>query len=156
MDQDAFRRTYRDVNQRACVYEKSILTNQCNCTAAQRFCIAEREGVSCASATGHDRCAALLATLRERARFALRTDRDRDQPLLPHGKAIRIQVGGLRGLYLALHPGAPTPPTIEDVDGLLRDASARFGGLQGLPYSEMMQQVAAYQGRQRRRRRDER
>ncbi len=152
MDQDAFRRTYRDVNERSCVYEKSLLTNQCDCALAERFCIAEREGVRCRSAEAHERCVELLARLREQSRFALRTDQDRSA--LPHGKAIRIQVGGLRGLHLALHPDDPPPPAIADVAGLIQAAEARFGSLSRLPYSAIMQQIAAYQGRQRKRRRD--
>lgn len=152
MDQDAFRRTYRDVNERQCAYEKSVLTNQCECALAERFCIAEREGVHCTSDDGQHQCLELLGLLREQARFALRTDEDRG--LLPHGKAIRIQVGGLRGLYKALHPaedGAPDP--IPDVNDLISRARQTFGDLGALPFSQIMQQVAAYRGRQRRSRR---
>jgi hypothetical protein len=152
VDQDAFRRTYRDVNERSCAYEKSILTNQCNCSQAERFCIAEREGVRCRSAEGQERCLDLLAVLRDQARFALRTDQDKS--VLPHGKAIRIQVGGLRGLHLALHPKDSAPVKIDDVDALLRAAQAHYGDLKRLPFSAIMQQVAAYQGRRRGRRRD--
>ena len=100
MDQDAFRRTYRDVNERQCAYEKSVLTNECSCSCAQRFCIAEREGVHCRSETGQARCLRWLDLLREQARFALRTEEERQ--LLPHGKAMRLQVGGMRGLQRVL------------------------------------------------------
>jgi len=47
MDQDIFRRTYREVNERFCAFEKGVLTNNCECSQAERFCIAEREGVHC-------------------------------------------------------------------------------------------------------------
>ena len=43
MDNEAFRTTYRAVNERFCPYEKAILTNQCCCSRAKRFLIAERE-----------------------------------------------------------------------------------------------------------------
>jgi hypothetical protein len=151
VDQDAFRKTYRDVNERQCAYEKSVLTNQCRCSQAERFCIAEREGVHCGSDEGQERCLELLAALRQQARFALRTDEDRG--LLPHGKAIRIQVGGLRGLHRALHPDEPPPEPIPDVYALIKAARDIYGGLDGLPYSQIMQQVAAYRGRPRRSRR---
>ncbi|MEJ2575622.1 MAG: hypothetical protein P8106_02770 [Gammaproteobacteria bacterium] len=151
MDQDAFRKTYRHVNERQCAYEKSVLTNQCRCSLAERFCIAEREGVHCGADEGQQQCLDLLAALRQQARFALRTHEDRG--LLPHGKAIRIQVGGLRGLHRALHPDEPTPDPIPDVYALISAARRNFGGLSALPYSEIMQQVAAYRGRPRRSRR---
>lgn len=151
MDQDAFRRTYRDVNERCCAYEKSILTNQCGCSQAERFCIAEREGVRCLSDEGQTRCLELLRLLRQQARFALRTDRDKS--ILPHGKAMRIQVGGLRGLETVLSDTQETPTTIGDVYNLVGRALQQYHRLDKLPFSKIMQQVAAYRGRSRSRRR---
>ena len=104
MDQDAFRKTYRSMNERFCAYEKSILTNQCECSQAQRFCIAEREGVRCGSAPAQAQCLQLLDFLRGQARFALKSTEER--ATMPHGKAMKIQVGGMRGLKAALAPDA--------------------------------------------------
>jgi hypothetical protein len=59
MDQDAFRQTYQDINERFCAFEKAILTLQCQCSEAHKFCIAEREGVHCKFRYG---TAALSAT----------------------------------------------------------------------------------------------
>ena len=151
MDNEIFRDTYRSINERFCVFEKSILTNNCECSRAQRFCIAEREGVHCRSETGQARCLRWLDLLREQARFALRTEEGRQ--LLPHGKAMRLQVGGIRGLQrvLGITRSSPTQ-TIDDVDGTLAAAEARFGALDNLPFSEIMREVAAYQIRKRSRR----
>jgi hypothetical protein len=151
MDQDAFRQTYREVNEVFCAFEKSVLTNECRCSRAERFCIAEREGVHCRSEPGQARCLKWLELLREQARFALRTDEERR--LLPHGKAIRLQVGGMRGLTLLMMPDVEKPVTIEDVDALLAGAEQRFGTLETIPFSEIMREVAAYQVRKRARRR---
>lgn len=147
MDQDAFRRTYRSVNERFCAYEKSVLTNQCECSQAERFCIAEREGVHCRSDEAQQQCIEVLALLREAARFALRSSPD--QAVLPHGKAMKIQIGGLRGIHRVLHPEMPPPQKIADVHALICAARDRFGALAALPFSTIMQQVAAYQGRMR-------
>jgi hypothetical protein len=152
MDQDAFRQTYKEVNDRFCAFEKSVLTNQCECSQAERFCIAEREGVHCGSDEGQHRCLQLLELLREQARFALRTQSE-DKALLPHGKAIRVQVGGLRGLHAVLEPGQPVPEQIPDVYGVIARAEQRFGDLAALPFSDIMPQIAAYKGRSRSRRR---
>jgi hypothetical protein len=151
MDQDAFRQTYREVNEVFCAFEKSVLTNECRCSRAERFCIAEREGVHCRSEPGQARCLKWLELLREQARFALRTDEERR--LLPHGKAIRLQVGGMRGLTLLMMPDVEKQVTIEDVDALLAGAEQRFGTLETIPFSEIMREVAAYQVRKRARRR---
>jgi hypothetical protein len=152
MDQDAFRQTYREVNERFCAFEKSVLTNQCECSQAERFCIAEREGVHCGSDEGQARCLKLLALLREQARFALRTQNE-EKGVLPHGKAVRVQVGGLRGLHAVLAPEQPVPERIPDVYQVIALAERQFGALEALPFSDIMPQIAAYQGRTRSRRR---
>jgi hypothetical protein len=148
LDQDAFRDTYNAVNERRCPYEKSVLTGNCACACAKRFCIAEREGVRCATDEAQARCLAFLEQLRAQARFALRTTDGRSA--LPHAKAMRIQVGGLRGVRAALAGDQPADASgpVDDVDGLLCAAVDRFGGLDALPYGQIIQQVAAYQGRQ--------
>ena len=153
MDQDAFRQTYREVNAVYCAFEKSVLTNECRCRHAERFCIAEREGVHCKSETAQGRCLRWLELLREQARFALRTEEERR--LLPHGKAIRLQVGGMRGVHKVMaSDGEPAPNPIDDVDRILTAAELRFGALEAVPFSEIMREVAAYQVRKRRRRKD--
>ena len=151
MDQDAFRKTYREINEVYCAFEKSVLTNECRCSQAERFCIAEREGVHCRSAERQLRCLRWLEQLREQARFALRSDEERR--LLPHGKAIRLQVGGMRGLQLLLAPTEAAPADIVDVDATLAAAEQQFGKLEAVPFSEIMREVAAYQIRKRTRRR---
>jgi hypothetical protein len=150
VDQDLFRKTYREVNERFCAYEKSILTNQCDCSQAARFCIAEREGVRCGSEQGQQRCLRLLEFLRNQARFALRSTEDRST--IPHGKAMKVQVGGLRGLKSALAPEEPVPATIDDVDATIQAALGRFGDLDSLPLQTIIQHITAYQGRKRARR----
>lgn len=147
MDNDAFRSTYRAVNERFCPYEKSILTNSCGCALARKFCIAEREGVQCSEDAAQEACLHLLELLRQQARFALKsTD---TKAALPHAKAMRIQVGGLRGIRAALAPEQPIPGFIDDVRATVLAAIAAFGSLEQLPFPILMQQIAAYQGRKR-------
>jgi hypothetical protein len=148
MDQDAFRRTYREINERACAYEKSLLSRHCACSQAKRICIAEREGVQCISDEAQEQCLELLEGLRRRARFALRFHDENE--VLPHAKAMQLQVGGLRGLCLALNPRiVPPPDPIEDIYSLINRARETFNGLENLPFQVLIQQVAAYEGRPR-------
>ena len=150
MDNEIFRSTYRDINERFCPYEKSILTNRCGCSQARKFCIAEREGVQCGSERAQQTCLELLELLRRHARFALKA---LDQgSALPHSKAIRIQVGGLRGIQAALAPGEPLPETVSDIRATVEAALARYGDLTGLPFQDIMKEIAAYRGRERLRR----
>jgi hypothetical protein len=151
MDNEIFRETYPTINERACPFEKGVLTNNCECRRAQRFCIAEREGVRCNADTAQARCVELLAMLRAQSRFALKTT---DQAsALPHAKAMRVQVGGLRGLYAAVWPDEPVPTVIPDVDAVVEAAVERFGGLDSVPLQAVIQQINAYRGRRPSRRR---
>lgn len=143
MDQDAFRNTYREINECFCIYEKSILTNRCGCNLTERFCIAEREGVECRSSEAQQQCADFLDSLLLKARFLLKTRAG--QGPLPHPKAMRLQVGGLRGLHCLRHPGEATPVIIGNVHGLLSSCVRHYGGIDRLPYQQIIQQVAAYQ-----------
>lgn len=151
MDQDAFRKTYREVNERFCAFEKAVLTNQCGCSQAEKFCIAEREGVHCMSDPGQEACLEILDMLREQARFALRGTEE-TRTLLPHGKAIRVQVGGMRGIQALLENGEASEQ-INDIYTTLLAAIEEFSSLDALPFDKIMPHIAAYQGRTRSRRR---
>jgi hypothetical protein len=150
MDNEIFRKTYHSINERFCPYEKSILTNNCDCSLARRFCIAEREGVHCSSDAAQAQCLQILELMRQQARFALKATHA--GLALPHVKAMRLQVGGLRGLHAALAPDAPIPGRIEDIHGLIEDARARFGDMSNLPLQPIVQQIATFKGWKRRRR----
>lgn len=148
MDQEFFRRTYREINERACAYEKSLLARHCTCSRAKKVCIAEREGVQCLTDEAREQCLELLEGLCRRARFALKSNCEKG--VLPHAKAMQLQIGGLRGLRLALDPQSSLPPNpIDDVHALINRAKETFNGLENLPYQLLIQQVAAYEGRPR-------
>jgi len=147
MDNEIFRKTYREVNERFCPYEKSILTNQARCSQSERFCIAEREGVHCKSDAAQRQCLDLLELLRQQSRFALKSNDNRSA--LPHAKAMRVQVGGLRGIYRFLHPEGAVPDPIPDIYGVIQAAREQTQGLERLPFQEIIKAVAGYQGRPR-------
>lgn len=142
MDQDAFRKTYREVNECFCVYEKSILTNRCHCPLAERFCIAEREGIECPSEEAHEQCFNFLETLRDKARFTLKSKSEHNP--LPHGKAVQLQVGGLRGLHCLRYPDEQTPVIIGNINALLSSCVKHYGSVDALPYQQIIKQVAEY------------
>ena len=147
MDQEMFRQAYQAINERFCPYEKTLLTRNGDCARAERFCIAEREGVRCNDDAAQARCEAFLALARQNARFALKATDQRTA--LPHAKAMRVLVGGLRGLQVALTPDRPPPGRIPDIDRLLNEARDRFGDLASAPFQPIIQQIAAFQGRKR-------
>lgn len=147
MDQEAFRETYQQVNERYCAFEKAILTHQCKCSLSEKLNIAEREAAHCRSDSAQAQCIEFLDVLKKQARFALKLKSSTG--VLPHGKAIRIQVGGLRGLQQVLDPEYARDMPINDVTSLISQAIATYKTLDDLPFSTIMQQIAAYEGRKR-------
>ncbi|MCB1867865.1 MAG: hypothetical protein KDI43_04860 [Gammaproteobacteria bacterium] len=148
MDQDALRKFYRDMNERYCLFEKGVLSGQCSCSQSEKFYLAEREGVHCRSARGQHLCETLLTLLRQQARFTLKYANQTSA--LPHAKAMRIQIGGLQGLFMLLNAGEELPAVVQDVYALLESAVNTFESLDQLPFQEIIKQVAAYKGRNRR------
>ena len=144
MDEQQYKNTYNRINPRRCVFEKAINSRVCNCSKAQRFNLADREGVACTSANGLQRCSQLISLLRENARFTLRR---LDVKVLGHAQEIKVQNGGLLSLQSQLE--SCTVKTVEDIDTVVATAEGRFAGLENLPYPQIMQVIGSYRMRNR-------
>jgi hypothetical protein len=127
----------------ACVFTKAVVSRQVGCELARRQAVGERDLISCASAVAQMTCQTLAALLRERARFALRLPRS-GAPMV-HAKALQLQCGGVLALQQALQARET------DVHRLVGLAHERWGSLLDAPWGEMVQGIAAWQPRQRRR-----
>ncbi|MGD8812281.1 MAG: hypothetical protein PVH16_06065 [Thioalkalispiraceae bacterium] len=149
MEEDQYRQTYRTFNQRRCVYEKAINSRRCTCQSAHRFNLADREGVACQSAAGHERCHALLQLMRKNAGFALKLA-DADGSPLPHAKEIKVQVGGLLGLQGLLRQEKRHSESVENIDHILQQALREYGSFNAIPFSEVVKSITTFKGRQRR------
>lgn len=148
MEEDEYRSAYHALNQRRCVFEKTVLSRRAACTHAQRFCLADREGVTCLDEAALAQCKTLLDAMRDKASFALKQTRI-DGPL-PHAKEIKVQTGGLLGIQAQLGSTvAHAEGQIADIASLVDQALARFGGLQALPYTEITRSIVLFAGRKR-------
>lgn len=148
MEENQYRDTYRSINPLRCVFEKSIKSRRCHCSLSHRFCLADREGVSCSVDLAQKRCQSLLASLRNNAIFALRLTRI--DGALPHGKEIKIQNGGLLGLQLLLDPAHKSGADITDIFQLINRAIERYHSIDDFPYDEIVKQIVRFEGRGRR------
>ncbi len=146
MDEQQYKATYNSINPQRCVFEKAINSRVCNCSKAQRFNLADREGVACTSIQGLERCSQLISSLRNNARFALR--RLSVDKALAHTEEIKVQNGGLLGLQSKIEKHAH--PTVTDIYALITSARKKFNNLQDFPYSKLMQVIATYKIRNRR------
>ena len=148
MEEQEYRDTYNTVNERRCVFEKTINSRRCSCGKSMRFHLADREGITCKSPSGNALCIELLNTMRSNARFALHLT-SAEAPL-PHAKEIKVQTGGLLGLQGLLHPEKAEATNIDNVIDLIDLAMQQYGRLQDLPYTVIVQAIVRFQGRRKR------
>ncbi len=149
MEENEYRSTYNEVNQIRCAFEKAILSRRCSCSQSHKFCLAEREGVSCQSALKQERCQTFLKAAREKALFVFKLTQF--DGVLPHAKEIRVQIGSLSGLAESMDLNISDE--IEDIDTLLKDGELHFGNLTEIPYDILIRAINRMQARKRRPRR---
>lgn len=145
MDQDAYRKTFEQINERACLFEKCLFAGHAGCSQSEKFNLAEREGIQCKSDKGQSQCAELLELLRHHSRFVLKASQEGG--ILSHAQALRIQVGGLRGLDQVMEKQQETVRFIPDIYSLVSRAREQHGALESLPFDRIIQQIAAFKGR---------
>ena len=156
MEENEYKSTYNTLTTIRCVFEKALTNHRVNCHLSKHFCLADREGYSCEKEKSAARCRDILEKLREKSVFVLKLH-DIDATL-PHNMEIRVQVGGLAGLVKSVSTsvgGKIEPKQIDvtakvDVDNAMNAAIERFGSVDDLPYSEIMQSMVKFQGRRKR------
>ena len=126
MEEDQYRKTYNSFNELRCVYEKAINSRRCTCSASHRFNLADREGVSCQSKQGQQRCKNILELMRKNASFALKLPEADGSPL-PHAKELKVQVGGLLGMQSLVFNEKKDVQKVEDIDLILQSALEQYG-----------------------------
>lgn len=144
MDEHSYRAIRKEINPLPCVFEKALLCQAAVCEAGERLSLAEREMVACREPLARAACGHLLSLLRRNSAFALKVKDT--QRILPHAMTMKIQCGGLVGLKELLDAAAHAP----DVLKLVRLAQAEYGALEALPFSRIVQGVAHWQIRKRR------
>lgn len=148
MDEKEFKKAFKDVNDAPCVFAKAILRRCCQCSRSQKLFIAEREAVACKSPGARQRCAEVLEVLHDKATFALRLPHP--ESVLPHGKELKVQCGGMLGLQQALLPAAQEVEVVADINGLLENALKDYGTVEALPYGEVVKGITGFQPRAKR------
>jgi len=148
VEEDEYRSAYRQLNERRCVFGKAILSRRCACICSTRFYLADREGISCDSASAHARCGRLLKLLHDKAHFALGMRSIEGE--LPHTKEIKIQTGGMLGLQKVLRPSLADSDHVDDIAGLTAYGEKVYGSLEQFPFQDIVKSIAGFEGRRRR------
>lgn len=139
-DESAYRHAKGAINRLPCVFERALLARHgvCELAVHHSTSTSAREAVACAQPLARAVCAQMVALLREKSAFALKTT-DVTRALSP-SDLLKVQCGGLNGLKAVVDPGAVAP----DVHRLVRLARDQYGDLAELPFSEIVQGVAAW------------
>ena len=141
VNEEAFRTAWKEIDALHCPFAKALLGGHGDCRHAQRHYLAERIGIGCRDAAHQAVCSAFIDGLRRDARFALATTHASGG--LPHGLAMKLQVGGLRGLHRLLEREAVEGP-VTDVVGLFVGVIERYGSLDGVPMTAIVQEVSHF------------
>ena len=147
MDERAFKKTLKRVNERPCAFSKAILRRDYGCARSQRVYISEREVIACKSPGAHTTCTEFLAALREKSLFALHQTHITGP--LPHNKEVKIQCGGALGLQKQLFPELAHAAGVVDIYPTLQAGIDQFESLTALPYGEIIKTVVTFQPRKR-------
>jgi hypothetical protein len=151
MEEDEYKSTYNELASVRCVFEKALTNNHARCQYSYHFCLADREGYSCKEADACARCTYLLEQLRKKSQFVFKLHSVDDA--LPHNMEIRVQAGGVRGVAQLVDVAIVDnngKPMVDDVITVIEKAIDKYGSLDGLPYSEIVQSIEQFQGRRRR------
>ena len=144
MDEIAFMHALGSINPKPCVFGKVILSRHCMCSKVVKRYAAEREMVACSADAERAQCGELLDKLRQNSAFALKLTHI-TLPL-PHGPEMRVQVGGLQGLQQEVNGLSE----VTDITALVSDAKEKFGSLDSLPFSKIVQSVVSCEVRKKR------
>lgn len=142
-NEDAYRDARVSINPTPCAFEKAVLARCIACELAEKHLLAERETVNCREAEAQKTCAELRKALRAHSAFTLKLTSPNGP--VPHGKEIKAQCGGLKGLQNALSGSEE----VVNARKLVLDALEKFGDLEALPYSVIVQTVATFTIRHR-------
>lgn len=143
VDETAFRQAQRFANLQPCTFAKAILARCCSCSRVEKHYVAERESIVCTDASARLSCLSLHRLLQHNSTFALKHIHD-DVPFT-HAQEMKLQCGGLMGLQYAVD-GAEADV---DVVSLIDSACRKFGALETLPYSQVVQSIASFRIRKR-------
>ena len=147
MDEDEYRKTYQQINEVRCIFEKALCSLVCACSSSKPFRLADRTCYGCHSKSNQIQCTALLNHLRNQTRFVFKLN-EIDGPL-PHNKEIRVQNGGLSGLQKLL---GIEQDKVVDVQAIINQAVTEYGDIKDLPFDVLMQSVMAYKVRPKKQR----
>lgn len=149
MDEESYKSIRTSIVSVPCAFEKSIVAARVCCSRAIKNNIAEREVVRCGSAKHQIRCETWLQMLRQKSQFTLRLPAIiNESTVLPHAKEMKVQVGGIGGLFVLLvaagHKVAEEDDALLDVSLILQACTGYLEEFENLSFEEIIKSVANF------------
>ena len=130
-----------------CPFRRVLLPGDFGCRHATVVTRREGPDIACGAAETNTLCGEVLARLKEAGLPALGFVDDLTQ--LPHGVAMKVQMGGLLGLARLMGRG-DTAAAVDDVGTLIVAAVDRYGGAAAIPCADLVADMASFQLKRRR------
>jgi hypothetical protein len=131
-----------------CAFSSPLVTEQYACHFGEQVVRRGGTEVACSDEAACSRCEAVFEWLKQVSLPAFGVEDDLAS--MPHSVIQKIQFGSLSGLQELL---GNAPCEHMDIDELLNQAADRYGGIDSLPYSELVDTITAYQLKRRQHRR---
>lgn len=131
-----------------CPFAAPITSGRAACTNAREVVRRGGSEYDCAAPDAHTRCTEVYARLKDVGLAAFEVEDDLTS--MPHSVLVKIQGGGLAGLQRLAGEDAPA---IDDVDTLLERVLAQSGGIDGVPFDQVANDMTGYKLERRTRRR---
>ncbi len=132
-------------NPTLCPFSKPIIGRWCRCEHARVSDRCAGKLVCTRAGLYRERCVALAAVLRERARFVLGIGAA--EAVLTHAQSMKIRCGGLLGMQRVLALAPDKPPAVL---GVMDAVEERYGSLDAFPFNEIVQDIRAFSHRRKR------
>jgi len=131
-----------------CPFASAIVLGLAACRHAEQVVRRGGSEYDCRSAPDHAACQDLFDRLKAAALPACGVEDDLTS--MPHSILVKVQCGGLQGLVRLM---GRAEDRIEDIAGLRAAAADTFGGAEGLPVAELVEDITAFRAERRGRRR---
>ncbi len=131
-----------------CAFSSPLVTEQYLCHYGEQVVRRGGTEVACRNEAACSRCEAVFEWLKQVSLPAFGVEDDLTS--MPHSVIQKIQFGSLSGLQSMLDS---KPDGRMDIDELLNLAAEQYGGIDSLPYNQLVDTITSYQLKRRQHRR---
>lgn len=131
-----------------CPFSAPLVKKDFACRHAQEIIRRGGAEIACQALAAHSQCQALHNTMKAASLASM--ELEDDLLSLPHNVLVKIQYGGLLGLRDVTRPGGEHEKGVDDVAGLVSEATKKYSSLQNIPMEPICETIIDYRVARRR------